>query len=163
MRFDLFGIDVLSVAQDDDFFLATGEKEVTLRVEISEVAGQEPSIAHDCGRCVGAVPVALHHHRAAHRDFANWRTAILLRLRIDDLTLDTFHRLAAGADYVVMRRSYEDGCGRFRQAQGLQYVDAEIVKVPHDLGIEARATGGEVAHFRPEGVVDFAEEDTVRH
>ena len=67
------------------------------------------------------------------------------------------HRLADGADHVVAWGIDEDGGGGFGEAVGLQHVDAEIVEIPRDCRIEARSSGGEVAHFGPEGVVDFLE------
>ncbi len=53
----------------------------------------------------------------------------------------------------------EGGAGGFRQAVGLQDVDAESVEVVSDLGIETRAAGDQVAHPVAEGAVQFAEED----
>ncbi len=100
--FDLFGIDVFSVAEDDDFLLAPSKEEISFGVEVSEVAGEEPSIFHDSCSGVGPVPVTFHHERAAHREFADIGATVLLRLRIDDLALDALHRRAAGTDYDVV-------------------------------------------------------------
>ena len=52
-------------------------------------------------------------YRAAHGQFTDWR-AFFLWLRVDDLTFDTLHRSAAGADHVVLGRIDEDSRGRFR-------------------------------------------------
>ena len=94
VRFDLFRIDILAVAEDDDFFLAPSQKQMALRVEIAEIASEEPSVSHDRGCCIGTIPISLHHDGAADRDFAD-RRALFLRLRVDDLALDAFHGLAA--------------------------------------------------------------------
>ena len=108
-------------------FLRPVRKRWPLGIEVSEIAGKKPAVAHDRGSGVGTVPVSLHHDRAAHRDFADGRT-FFLRLRIDDLALDALHGLADGSDFIVVRRIGEDGRRGFREAVSLQHVDAEIVE-----------------------------------
>ena len=93
VRLDLFGVNILAIAQHDHFFFAPGEEEVPVRVEIAEVAGEEPSVAEDCGRRVRTVPITLHYHSAPQRDLANWGTVLLWR-RVDDFAFDALHRLA---------------------------------------------------------------------
>ena len=65
VRFDLFRIHILTVAEDNHLFLAPGEKKIAVSIEVAQVAGQEPSVAHHCCRSIGAVPVSLHHHGSA--------------------------------------------------------------------------------------------------
>src|SRR5580658_2676952 len=107
MRLNLFGINVLSVAEYDHFFPAAGEEQVTVRVEIAEVAGVEPSVAHYRSSSVRTIPVALHHDRATQCDFTHSWT-FFLRLRVggcvDDPGLDALHGLAHGSDHVIRWR-----------------------------------------------------------
>ena len=35
VRFDLLGINILAIAQNDDFFLAAGEKQMAVRIEVA--------------------------------------------------------------------------------------------------------------------------------
>ncbi len=87
-------------------------------IEVSQIAGEEPSIAKDGGSSVGTIPISFHHDRAAQRHFTDWRT-FLLRLGIDNLALDTLHRLAYRADLVVVRRIGENGSCGFGEPVGL--------------------------------------------
>src|SRR5450432_1062197 len=126
-------------------------------IEVAEVASHEPSIAQDGSGGVGTIPVSLHHDRAAHGQFTD-RWTFFLRLRVDDLAFDAFHRSAARPDHVVLGRIDEDGRSCFSQAQGLQDVDAEIVEIPHDSWIEARTAGREIAHLRSESLMHLLEQ-----
>ena len=76
VSFDFFGIDILAVTEDDDFFLAPGEEQMAVRVEIAQIAGEKPSVAQHGGGRIGAVPISLHHDRAAQGDFADRRTRL---------------------------------------------------------------------------------------
>ena len=78
VRLDLLGIHILPIAEDDHFLLAPGEKQMSLGVEVSEVAGKKPAVAHHGISGIRTVPIALHHYRAAHRDFADCRALFLL-------------------------------------------------------------------------------------
>ena len=128
-------------------------------IEIAEVSGEEPAVAHDGGGGVRTVPVTFHHDRSPQRDFADGWLAVFRRLGVHDVAFDAFERLAYGADHVVAGRNAKHGCGSFSEAVGLQYVNAEVGEIAGDGGIEARASGGEVAHLASERVVNLGEED----
>ncbi len=62
---DLFGINILPVAEHDHFFFAASEEQVPARIKVAEIAGIEPPVAqHRRGR-VRSIPVAFHHNLAA--------------------------------------------------------------------------------------------------
>ena len=78
-------------------------------------------------------------------------------MRIDDLGLDAFQRLADGANDVLIRRIDERAAGSFGQAVGLQHINAERMKIPANLGIEARASGHQKPHALAEQIVNVGE------
>src|SRR2546428_12855930 len=84
MRLNLLGINILPVTEYNDFFLATSNEQVSLRIEIAEIACGPPAIfQHGRGRLL-PVPVALHHDGTVNRALADgW--AFFLRLWIHDL------------------------------------------------------------------------------
>ena len=84
--------------------------------------------------------------------------AVLVQLGIDQLGLQPRQRRADGADDVGLRRRAEAAAGGFRQAVGLQHLEAEGLNVAANLGVEARTAGDEVADVRSELSVDFLEE-----
>ena len=57
MHLNLFRVDVLAGAEDDDFLLAAGDVEVAAAVQVAEVAGVQPAVAEYGGVDVGAVEV----------------------------------------------------------------------------------------------------------
>ena len=77
MRLDLFGIDVLAVAEDDDVFFAAGDEEVSVGIAIAKVAAAQPSVAIHGGGGVGTLVVAGHDDAAAEGDFADTGSAVL--------------------------------------------------------------------------------------
>src|SRR5437879_12477769 len=87
MSLNLLGINILPVTEYNDFFLATSDEQVSLRIEIAEIACEQPAIFQHGSRRVLKVPVALHHDRAANRDRAHGST-YLLRLSINVLRLN---------------------------------------------------------------------------
>src|SRR2546423_14995533 len=101
MRFNFFGINIFPVAQYDHFFLAPRQEEVAVGIEISQIAGQKPSVAHHGCRGVWPIPVTLHHNCATQRYLAD-RRPILLGLWIYDFCLDSLHYLPDRPDYIVM-------------------------------------------------------------
>ena len=83
MRFDLLRVDILAVGQDDEFLHASCDEEIAARIEMAEISGVQPSVVQGLGRCIQDIPIALHDNRAADRNFAAGRTAILGRLWIE--------------------------------------------------------------------------------
>ena len=82
--FDLSRHDLLAVREDQQFLLAAGDRQESVRVERAEVAGVEPAVANRFGRRLGLLPVTLHDVRAAREDLAVGR----------DLHLDAGQRRA---------------------------------------------------------------------
>src|SRR2546421_4109679 len=83
MRLNLLGINILPVTEYNDFFLATSNEQVSLRIEMAEISREQPAIFQHGSRCVLTVPVALHHDGTVNRDLADGR-AFFLRLWIND-------------------------------------------------------------------------------
>src|SRR6266851_8122260 len=156
VRLDFFGVDVFAIAQYDDFFLASGEKQIAVRIEVTEIASQKPAIAHDGSGRVRPAPVAFHHDCAAQRDFANAGPAIFLR-RVDNLRLHALQRLSNGADHVVVRRVGKGGTAGFSEAIGLKNVDAQGIKIICNGRIETRSARGQIAHLLAQSFVHFGE------
>src|SRR5579864_7698584 len=109
MGFNLFGIDVFPVAENNDFFLPPGEKQVAARVKISEIPCIKPSVAQHRGGGVCTVPVSLHNYRSAEGYFADGRSTFFLWLRICNFGFDPLQGFTYRADLIVMRRVCEDG------------------------------------------------------
>src|ERR1700736_956988 len=156
VRLDFFGVDVLAIAEYDDVLLASREKQIAARIEVTEIASQKPAITHDGSGRVRPAPVAFHHNCAAQCDFADARTAVLLR-RIDNLCLHALQRLSHGADHVVVRRVGEGGTAGFSEAIGLKNVDAQGVKVICNGRIETRSARGQVAYLLAQSFVHLRE------
>ena len=163
MRLNLLGINILPVAEHNQFFLATSKEQVTVGVEVAEIARVEPSVAQHRRGCIRAVPVALHHERPAQCDFARGWAVVFLRSRVvgreNDPGLYALHGFAYRSDDIVVRRICKHRRGCFRQAVGLQHVNAEIVKVLRDLRVEARTSRDQIAHLLAEGFMDLAKQN----
>src|SRR5262249_57632172 len=102
MCFDFFRINVLPRTEDDDFFLATRDKEIAVAIEVPKVSGVQPAIAKDFGGCVRAIPIALHYDWAENGDLSN-RWAIFLGLGVDNLDLYRGQRLSPSATTSFLR------------------------------------------------------------
>src|SRR6266550_2992869 len=157
MRLNLLGINILPVTEYNDFFLATSNEQVSLRIEIAEIACEQPAIfQHGRGRLL-PVPVALHHDGTVNRDLADGR-AFFLRLWFNDLRFDPGKRWSYRADHIVRRLVGERRASRLGQAIGLQHVNPERIKITRDLGIETRAASDQIPHALAERGMQFAEE-----
>src|SRR6266576_155944 len=119
MCFDLFRINILAVAEDDDFFHSSGDKQISPLVEISDVASVQPTIFQHGGRSVRPLPVTLHYDGTTNRNLAD-RVAIFSGwLRIDNPSLRTWQCSAYGPNHVVVWRSEERTTGCLREAVSL--------------------------------------------
>src|SRR5436189_240731 len=157
MRLNLLGINILPVAEYDHFLLAARNEQVSLRIEMAEIAREQPAIFQHGSRRVLTVPVALHHDRAANRDLAHGWT-FLLRLWINDLRFNPGKGRPYRADDIVRRLIGQCRAGRLGQAIGLQHVNPERIKITRDLGIETRAASDQIPHALAERGMQFAEE-----
>src|SRR5207245_8596890 len=102
MRLNLLGINILPVTEYNDFFLATSNEQVSLRIEIADIACEQPAIfQHGRGRLL-RVPVALYHDGTVNRDLADGR-ALFLRLWFNGRRFDPGWRWSYRADRIVRR------------------------------------------------------------
>ena len=69
--FQFFGIDVFTVAEDDQIFGAAGDIQISVLIQISQIPGAEPSVFRDhlCGR-LGILVISQHHTIAFYKDLA---------------------------------------------------------------------------------------------
>ena len=90
---DLDAVDVLAAA-DDHVLLAVGDEEEAVVVDVADVAGVQPAVAHGVRGRLGLVPVAGHDERAVHRHLAGLTGRHLVAVGVADLELERRHRLA---------------------------------------------------------------------
>jgi len=65
MRFNLFRVNIFSIRKDDYVFLAAGDEQVCVRVEVTQIAGVKPAVLQYLGSRFRTVPVTLHDDRTA--------------------------------------------------------------------------------------------------
>src|SRR5438270_12814790 len=70
MRLDLFRINILTVAEDDHVLAAAGDKEVSVSVNVSKIAGVQPPIAENLRRGIRTVVITLHYNWTADEDLS---------------------------------------------------------------------------------------------
>src|SRR5947208_17152928 len=100
MRLNLLGINILPVTEYNDFFLATSNEQVSLRIEIADIACEKPAIfQHGRGRLL-PVPVALHHDGTVNCALADDR-AFFSRQRLNDLRFEPRKRRSYRAADIV--------------------------------------------------------------
>ena len=104
---------------------APGDEQIAAGIEVAEIAGVEPSVAKHLGCGFRAIPISLHHDRAADRNLTRGRRAFFHRLRVHDFCFDSGKRPSDRAKYNVARRIDEGAAGGFRQAVRVQNVDAK--------------------------------------
>jgi len=72
IRSTLGAIDILT-ARNHHVLRAVDDEDIASGVDQSDVAGLEPAVGgKDAAVFLGALPIALHDHRAAHDDFADF-------------------------------------------------------------------------------------------
>src|SRR5690242_2460993 len=94
---DLGGIDVLA-AGDDEVGATVEDVEVTVRVQVAEVAGGEPAIAEGGGGLVGAIVVAGGDGGTAQGNLAGSAGGGGRAFLCEDAELDRCERAAGGAE-----------------------------------------------------------------
>src|ERR1017187_6501743 len=77
---------------DDHVLLAVDDEEVALLVDPPEVAGVKPAVLDRLAGRGGALPIALHHVRAADHDLADLVHRTLVAMLVDDLHLHVLDR-----------------------------------------------------------------------
>ena len=97
--FQFFGADVLTVVEDDDILLASGDVIEAVLVHTGQVAGVEPAVGVEdfCGG-LGVLVIAQHDAAAADADFA----------RLVQLVLGVVVGLAHGADVLFVLLVVDD-------------------------------------------------------
>src|SRR5260221_5874086 len=119
----------------------------------------EPAIAKHLRRSLRPIPISLHHDRAADRNLTRRRRALFYRLRLHNLCFDPGKRPSHRAKHDLARRVNEGSAGGFRQAVGVQNVNAKRIEIAGDGRIESRAAGYQVAHARAEGGMNLSKEN----
>ena len=79
------------------------------------IAGEQPSIANYCGRCIGIAVVAGHHRCAAHGDLAGSAIGKLIAGVVENRDLVSFERASAirgGDDLRAIGRFARNSFGR---------------------------------------------------
>jgi len=114
-RLDALRGDVVAAAADDNIFLAIGDPNEAIVVDLTDVAGVDPAIAQGLGGGIGIVPVPVHRQLAANQYFAV----------VGYFYIDTWKRTANGsyAD-IVDGAATDNGCG-FGLSIALQKADAK--------------------------------------
>src|SRR5215203_4118189 len=79
-------------AADDQILPAVDDVEVAVRVDIAEVSGVQPPVAHRLRRQRRVAPVALHHRRGAAADLADLARRDVLSVVTLDEDLDSGNR-----------------------------------------------------------------------
>ena len=86
MTLNLLRINVLPIAEDNQFFLTAGDEQIPSCIEIPQITCVQPAILqHRRGR-FGPVPVTFHHDRAGDRNLTDGRSSVFLRSWIDHLS-----------------------------------------------------------------------------
>ncbi len=126
---DLGRVDVLA-ARYDHVLHPVVDVEEAVGIEIAGVAGVEPTVADALRIGLVALPVPLHHQRAADQDLPDFVGGALFAGRTDDAQVAAEYRLAAGAearaaDDVIARRQRHGGARRLGEAVRLHEVASE--------------------------------------
>ncbi|MNP00479.1 hypothetical protein D3C76_922710 [compost metagenome] len=70
-------------AGNDHFLLAIDDEHVTLRIDLSQVAGEVVAVTHDFGGERRCAPIALHHVRALDHDLADFAGGHIFERLVD--------------------------------------------------------------------------------
>ena len=159
VRLDLFGIDILSVGEHDDFLAPSSDKEIAAGIEITEIARVEPAVAQHFGRRLGPLPISLHHDRAANGNFAYGLGAIFGGFRIDDFAFNAGEWRPDRPKYDVAGRIKKRAAGGFCEAIRIENVDAKTIKIARNGRIEARSSSNQIAHVAAKSGVNLSEEE----
>jgi len=89
-------VDVHPV-HNDQIFNAVNDVKIVILVFSSKVAGAEPFPEKRLCCFLRMLPVAFHHIRAAHADFADLSTRLFCSVLVHDFHLNTGNRRADGA------------------------------------------------------------------
>jgi len=87
--FDLLGIDIFPVGENDDFLAASADEEVAAGIEVAEISGVQPAVAEHVGAGLGPVPISFHDDGAANGNLARGRRAFFDGFGIDDFGFDS--------------------------------------------------------------------------
>src|SRR5215472_1527091 len=97
MPLDFFRIDVLPGTEDDHFFSASGNEQISRGIEVAKIPGEQPAIVQNLAGRVRAIPVPYHDNGSTNGDFPNSHT-VLLRRGVHDANLHTTARFSDRAD-----------------------------------------------------------------
>ena len=146
------GLHVLARGQDEKFLLAANDGERAID-DLAEVAGGEPSVAHDLGRRLGGVPVT-----GEDVDAAGENLAIVGQREV--ATRDGF---AHGAHQAGLVRRPRVRRGGLREAVALQNLDPKPAEEMPHLRRQPRATRKHVRESATKKTADLAEDKAIGH
>ena len=152
--FDLLGVDVLAVCEDDDVLLAARDDELSALVHRAVVAGGEPAVlGQDLRGRLGLLVIAEHDDVALHADLAD-----ALGRDVVKAELDAGQDAADGVPVVEIVAVRGDEGRAFGDAVAVDEVDADRVEEFADLGTDGRAAAHDLAQVAAEVLMDGLEE-----
>ena len=121
--FQLFGIDVLAVVENDQVLGPAGDVQITVLIEVTQVTGTEIAVLGEgFGSGLGVLVVTQHDTGTLDQDLA-----------VLDLHIHIGHGLAHGLEFIHFRIVGGDQGRAFRQAVALVHIDAKLIKGLGDL------------------------------
>src|SRR4051794_30610883 len=145
--------DVLAVRVDDDVFLAVGDLQETVLVDLADVAGVEPAVVVDgLPRRIIIVPIPLHDVRPSAQNLAI----------LGDLHFDAGDDFSDRTDASPLRRVDGDDRRGLGEAVAFVNVESGADEECGQSGGERRPAGEAHLHAPAEPRQDFAEDEFVR-
>src|SRR3954469_8602869 len=127
-RFDRLRCDLFAAGSDQQILLAVGDRQVALRIDVSDVTGVKPTTLERGRGRLRFVEVPLHDVRPAREDLSVLRNA----------QLDALDRPSDGANTRRVQRIEGENRPRFGQSIALDDRNADGVKELHHVGTERR-------------------------
>jgi len=145
------GGDVLPPGRDDDLLLAAGDGEVTVRVQVADVAGVEPPVSDGLGGGLGVVVVALEDADTLDEDLAVLR----------DADGRPGERLPDRSDASLAGQVEVGGCCGLGEAVALQHVHADALEEVAEPLAERRTAGDGPVEVAAEDLADLRVDEAV--
>src|SRR5712671_2860506 len=89
--FNRLGCDEFSARSFDQIFLAIGDRQISIGVDVADIAGFKPVFDEGSLRFFGTIPISLKDRRAAHQNFTVF----------GDTNFEIWKRLTYGSDAMV--------------------------------------------------------------
>ena len=130
--FDVARRDVLAASRDDQVFLAIGDAQVSVRIELTDIAGVQPAAVEGLGRGVRLLVVGVEHDPATNQDLAV----------VGDANLVAAQCLSHRADARVGGAVHRGQTRAFRLPVHLEHLEAEAREEAQHLGRDRCRTAG---------------------